>query len=312
VTKKPDKTTITGEISAIRFRNSEGWSVFSIKSATTTVNCTGTLADMCDSGVEVTCTGIWEESKFGRQLKCEQIVPTPPDVKTDEGIVRLLQRLPGIGPKKAMQAVMQHGHEEAWKLACTDPEAIGVKPEHAEEAKAISATLLESYAATVYLLGLGLTDHQAGVIYRQYGSQTVKVVSEDPYRMTEIDGMGFISVDKIALKAGVSVGNPARIAACVLYVLHDSATNGGHIFHDGWSLADIVQDTLTNTAMKAEVPMGEAPGKEDIRQQVHFLAKEGKVEISKGRVFSRELLEAERNILGFMGRGGDERTTCII
>jgi len=299
--KQPEKTTITGEISSIRFRNSDNWAVFSIKDSTTITNCTGTLADMVEVGSEVTCTGVMESGKFGLQLKCETITPAAPDISTEAGVIKLLQRIPGIGPKKAMQAVQKFGHEEAWKLACTDPVQIGVKEDVAEEAIAVAATLLESYEATVYLLGIGLTDHQAGIIYRRYGKESIKVVSENPYQMTEIDGMGFLTVDKIALKAGVSVGNPARVAACILYVLNDSAINGGHVWHNGWQLAEIVLDTLTQTAIKAEVPMSGAPDISMVRQQVHFLSAEGKVAIDKGRVFSKPLMDAENLIFSFVG-----------
>jgi exodeoxyribonuclease V alpha subunit len=297
--KTPQKITITGEISAIRFRNSEGWAVFSLQGQA--MGFTGTIADMVDIGTEVTVTGVEEVTNFGKQLKCEKIVPAAPDVSTEKGVIKLLQRLPGIGPKKAAQAIQQFGHEEAWNLAMTDPEKIGVKAEDVHFAKIEASSLLESYETMVYLLGLGLTDHQAGVISRHYGRSTIKVVSEFPYQMTEIDGMGFITVDKIALKAGISVGNTARIAACILYVLHDSATNGGNIWHNGWSLADIVQDILTQTAMKAEVPMAGAPNIEDIRKQVHFLAAEEKVVVRQGRVFSKSLLDAEVKILKFVG-----------
>lgn len=303
MTKKQSakKTTITGEISAIRYRNSENWAVFTVKDSTTTTTCTGTLAEMCEVGSEVTITGTWEESRFGRQLKAEMIVPAAPDVSSDAGVIKLLQRIPGIGPKKAMQAVQQFGHEEAWKLACTDPVKIGVKPDMAEDAIAVAATLLESYEATVYLLGIGLTDYQAGMIYRKYGNLSIKVVSENPYQLTDIDGFGFLTVDKIALKAGVSVGNPARISACILYVLNDSALNGGHVWHNGWQLAEIVLDTLTQTAIKAEVPMGGAPEIEDVRRQVHFLAAEGMVSVNNGRVFSKPLMDAEKSIFDFVG-----------
>jgi len=298
--KSAAKVTITGEITAIKFRNSEGWSVFTVKDSTSSTNCTGTLAEMVEVGSEVTCTGVYESSAYGRQLKTEQVVPAAPDVSTEAGVIKLLQRLPGIGPKKAAMAVQQFGHEEAWELACTDPEKIGVKADQADEAREIAGGLLESYEATVYLLSIGLTDYQAGTIYRRYGKETVKVVSENPYRMTEIDGMGFITVDKIALKAGVSVGNPARIAACILYVLDDSAANGGHIWHSGWHLADIVLETLTATAVKAEVPLRVMPTIEDVRTQVHFLKAEGKLAVEKGRVFGKALLDAEIKILEFM------------
>ena len=297
----PTKQTITGEISGIKFRNSDNWAVFSLHGQK--LSFTGTLAEMIEVGTEVSCTGTIDTNKFGRQMKCEQIVPSAPDISTDAGVVKLLQRLPGIGPKKAMQAVMQHGHKEAWNYALTDPEKIGVPPTMCDQAKELANGLLESYEITVYLLSIGLTDHQAATIYKTFGSESKEIVANNPYRLIEIDGFGFITVDKIALKAGVSVGNPARIAACVLYVLDDSATNGGHIWHSGWQLSDTVLETLTQTAMKAEVSLAGTPDIEQIRQQVKFLCAENKVAIDKGKVFSRELLNAERSILSFVGVG---------
>lgn len=297
--KSDEKTTITGEISSIRFRNSEGWSVFSLQGQP--LGFTGTLAEMVDVGTEVTCTGTIENSRFGRQLKCEAIVPAAPDVSTDEGVIKLLQRLPGIGSKKAMMAVAEHGHEKAWELATMDPVKIGVKKIHEEKAKALAETLVQSYEATVYLLGIGLTDHQAATIYRTYGDKTVQIVSQDPYQLTDIDGFGFVTVDKIALKAGIAVGNVSRVDACILYVLHDSSLNCGHIWHNGWNLVDTVLDTLKETAMKAEVSMVGAPTEELIRQQVHYLAAEEKISVHKGKVYSKGLLGAEKSILNFVG-----------
>ena len=265
------------------------------------VQFTGVLAEMVEVGSEVTCTGTIEPGKWGRQMKCEQIVPAAPDISTDAGVAKLLQRLPGIGPKKAMQAVIDHGREDAWSYALTDPEKIGVHPNQAEQAKEIASGLLESYEATVYLLGIGLTDHQAATIYKIFGAGSINIVSRDPYKLLEIDGFGFLTVDKIALKAGIAVNNPSRIAACVLYVLDDSAINGGHVWHSGWKLAETVLETLSHSATKAEVSLINAPDIEQVRQQVKFLGAEKKVAIDRGKVFSRELLRAERTILEFVG-----------
>jgi exodeoxyribonuclease V alpha subunit len=294
-----EKKTITGEISGIKYKSADGWGVFTIHGQS--LPFTGILAEMVEVGSEVTCTGIIEVGKFGRQMKCESIVPSAPDISTDAGVAKLLQRLPGIGPKKAMMAVQTHGHKIAWELALTDPEKIGVHPGQAEEAVSISNSLLESYETTVYLLGIGLTDHQAATIQKVFGAQTIEIVSRDPYRLLQIDGFGFLTVDKIALKAGISLCNPSRISSCILYVINDSATNGGHVWHSGWKLSETVIETLNHAAIKAEVPMSNLPDIEQIRQQVHFLRAEKKISIDKGKVSSPELLRAELSILDFVG-----------
>jgi exodeoxyribonuclease V alpha subunit len=303
VSAKQEKTTIKGTVATIRFRNSDGWAVFTVKNSETASNmpCTGLLAQMIDIGSEVTCTGKLEINQYGRQLKCESIVPEAPDVSSSKGVIKLLQRLPGIGPKKAEIAVNQFGHEAAWKYACEDPCKIGVLESRKEAAIAVATSLIDSYDTTVYLLSIGLTDNQAATIYSVFGKDTKKIVSEDPYQLIKIDGFGFLTVDKIALKAGVSIGSPSRIAACIMYVVADSSLNGGHIWHAGWELADIVLDTLSNSALKAEVPMIGFPVIEDVRKQVHFLKAEGKLEVEKGKVYPKGLLTAEQSILSFVG-----------
>ena len=95
----------------------------------------------------------------------------------------------------------------------------------------------------------------------------------------------------------------SRVNACIVYVLDDSATNGGNIWHNGWSLVDIVLETLTETAKKAEVSLQGAPDKDAVRKQVHFLSAEGRISIMNGRVFSKTLLEAEVAIFDFINSG---------
>lgn len=300
--KSATKTAITGEITSIKFRNSEGWSVFTVKDSTTATNCTGTLAEMVEVGSEVTCTGVYESSAYGRQLKCEQVVPAAPDVSTEAGVIKLLQRLPGIGPKKAAMAVQEFGHEEAWELACTDPVKIGVKPDQAEEAMLIAGGLLESYEATVFLLSIGLTDHQSGMIYRMYGRETIKVVSENPFSLMDIEGFGFRTVFKIAIKAGIAPGCDAAVYACIKYILNDGEKNSGNIWLSGWALCDVVITTITEVAVSLEVPILALPTKDDVRRCCHFMASNGDIIIEKGRVFSKELRQAEEKILEFLSK----------
>jgi hypothetical protein len=169
----------------------------------------------------------------------------------------------------------------------------------AEKAKDIAASMVEGYEATVYLLGIGLTDYQAAKVYKQYEKLTVKTVSENPYTLLEIDGFGFHTVDRIALKAGIKVGNISRIRACIMHVLSDSS-NGGHIWYSGWGLVDVVKETLISTAMKAEVPVDDCPDTQDIRREVYYLNSSGALVVDTGRVFNKTLLRAEQTIMEYL------------
>ncbi|MDR9502602.1 MAG: helix-hairpin-helix domain-containing protein [Desulfurivibrionaceae bacterium] len=291
---------ITGQIRSIKYRNSEGWAVFKLDGGQ---DCTGVLAEMVDQGSDVTCLGVYVQKQgYPRQLKCSKVVPAP--VKTDSaaGVAKILQRLPGIGPKKAMEAVSKHGAEQAWHLAKTDPAALGVAKDQAELAKSIACNLVESIEATIYLLGIGLTDNKCNRVLTHFGvKHAVAAVKENPYSLMDIDGFGFVTADDIAFKAGIDAGNPARVAACILYCLIDGQKNEGHVYQMGRILIAIVSETLTESAKKARVPLVHMPDYGTIRAAVYNLQAEGRVVIDEGRVYATELLDAEKEIEAALG-----------
>ena len=53
-------------------------------------------------------------------------------------------------------------------------------------------------------------------------------IRENPYLLTDIDGVGFKRADEIAAKLGITGGDPRRIKAGMVYVLKELATLEGH------------------------------------------------------------------------------------
>ena len=45
--------------------------------------------------------------------------------------------------------------------------------------------------------------HLAAPIHTRFGERSMAILHEDPYRLTEVDGVGFARADKIALAADV-------------------------------------------------------------------------------------------------------------
>jgi exodeoxyribonuclease V alpha subunit len=83
----------------------------------------------------------------------------------------------------------------------------------------------------VFLQGSGVSPTYAAKIYKQYGNDSVSVVSENPYRLaTDIFGIGFIIADRIAEKLGMDRNAPMRIEAGILYVLNQLADEG-HVYY---------------------------------------------------------------------------------
>lgn len=54
----------------------------------------------------------------------------------------------------------------------------------------------------------------------------MNVLLNEPFRLCEIDGFGFLIVDQIARKTTFSLTDPMRICGAIRYVLQAAATEG--------------------------------------------------------------------------------------
>lgn len=313
VKEEQKKCEIVG--SKLTFRNSEsGFAIFRVKTEIGTGTACGVIPETVGPGDIITLTGKWEVNpKFGKQFKFSSIEVEPPCTDDPEGVRRLLMKLPGIGKVKAERAIEEHGHDKAWELALTSPDQLGMPMSRSDEIRAAAASLLSSYDDQVYFLGLGLSAGQINKVTSEFGTGPeggMKVVKETPYRMLEIGGFGFKTVDSIALRAGVSIKAEGRIAACVLFFLNETKESAGHtwfymsVLINGQDRAggiDGVLKLLKSSAMDNNCQLSELPGEEDIERVVRNLAREGRVVIEEGRVYDAGLMKAEKGILGALG-----------
>lgn len=131
----------------------------------------------------------------------------------DEGEERL-QEVPGIGPKKA--AVLA----EAWR-------------EHRQVHELMAA-----------LRSVGLSPALASRVYGAYGPQALEVVERQPYRLVrDIRGVGFVTADRIARRAGLPPSDPERIRAGLVHVLRE-AVEDGHMYLPSDELVQRAQSLL--------------------------------------------------------------------
>jgi len=235
------------------------------------------------------------------QVKCHKIIPSEPDLVTDDGLTKLFCRLKGIGEKKAAVFVKACREKSIDPLgaAIADVCLVGVKEIDADDETKKLEKMVKSYEHLVYLLGIGLTDNQANKVYDHYEDKSTEVISQNPYNiMGVISGIGFLIADSIALKAGVTAGNPSRTQACIRYCLTDSKTNGGNTYIRGWELTKLVASQLRESAIKARADgIDEIPDAEAVRSQVYLLEQSGKVIIEGAKVYDRFLRDSEQTIL---------------
>ncbi len=179
-------------------------------------------------GERAEVTGEWTtHERYGRQLQVRSARPLDPTDR--EGHIRYLTSLRNIGQARAERLADTHG-EGVLRAIAEDPHRAfaslpGVSDEQAAEA---AEAWNESRAIRdlhVQLAPHGLA-HLASPIHSHLGEEALPVLYEDPYRLTEVEGVGFLRADRIALAGGVPPEADSRAQAAAVYVIAEAEQRG--------------------------------------------------------------------------------------
>ena len=174
--------------------------------------------------------GQWNKNaKHGLQFEVESYdeVIKP----TREGIIAYLSsgQIKGVGPKLAERIYEAFGNDTL-NILDNAPEKLLVI---SGISKAKLRKICDSYLANrgardviAFLTPYGITPKRAVKLYKEYGSDTMGIVKNHPYRLCELAGIGFKTADKIALSMGFNVLSPERIDEGILYTLTDAESKG--------------------------------------------------------------------------------------
>ncbi|HSS04605.1 MAG TPA: ATP-dependent RecD-like DNA helicase [Solirubrobacterales bacterium] len=180
------------------------------------------------AGDRAEVSGEWQtHSRYGRQLKARGALPLDPADR--EGQIAYLTTLRHIGPARAERLVDEHGEEVLGAIAA-DPAGVFAGLRGVSEEQAIAAA--ESWHASrairdlhVQLAPHGLA-HLAAPIHARFGERSMSILHEDPYRLTEVAGVGFARADKIALAADVPPESDRRAQAAAVFALSEAEQQG--------------------------------------------------------------------------------------
>ena len=217
------------------FRNEEnGYSVVQAKAGRESVTVVGTLPALAP-GEQVLLSGSWTaHPQYGKQWKataCEIRKPT-----TLLGIERYLGSglIRGVGPSTARLLVQAFG-KNTLDVLSEHPERLTEVPGIGKKRAAqLAESFREQYAAReamVFLQSYGVSPSLAVKISKAYGADAQRKIRENPYRLIDdIDGVGFLTADRIALSLGIPQDSEYRLRSGLKYVLQEAAAGEGHTF----------------------------------------------------------------------------------
>ncbi len=229
-----DKEAVAGLVERVTYHNPEnGFSVLRVRlrgrrEVDTVVGFAATIA----AGEFIHATGEWvNDREHGLQFKADFLRTAPPT--TREGIQRYLASgmIKGIGPVYARKLVGAFG-EAVFDVIERAPERLreveGIGPIRAKRIVAGWADQKAVREIMIFLHGHGVGTTRAVRIFKTYGPDAIRIISENPYRLArDIRGIGFLSADAIAAKVGIEKTALIRARAGIGYALAE-ATDDGH------------------------------------------------------------------------------------
>lgn len=192
--------------------------------------------------------------KFGQQFQGQTLVHYVP--RNAEGILAFLSSglIKGVGKKYAGLIVEAFG-DDTMKVIEKEPHRLeGVKGIGKKRAQTIAKAVVEqrSYMMLLaYFKPLGVGNATAMKVFKEFGPSAVQVAKTDPYRITAIPGIGFLTADLLARNTGIAPDDPTRIRAAALHVLDETCQINGHTW---LSVEDWVSSTRALLVDRIDTP----------------------------------------------------------
>lgn len=225
------------------------------------------------------------KSRFGERWEVSEAVILEPDDRPSRKA--FLQSIDGIGPGRADQLLDLYGEDVFDRIDEAPIKAFsalpGVGKKTAEKASKSWRERRHIRQVLTLLQAAGIEASQAVATRasRAFGDRTLEVLNDNPFALTELQGVGFRDADRLASHLGIPPDSPRRIRAGCLHILREAKATEGHLFLRG--------DDLTGRASEL---LGLPPERLDLTESV---ASANGIVISDGRFYTSSAYHAEAN-----------------
>lgn len=221
---------LTVDVEAVRYRAPDGdFAVLdAIGADGEELVVTGSLGHVHE-GETIEVRGAWREHpRHGPQLNATDVRQREPT--GERALLGYLTQIKHVGPRGARYLLARHG-EAVLSVVDDAPrrrllEVPGIGRARIADAVASWDREREQRATRLFLSEHGVPAAAASRIQRALGPDSVELLRADPYRITELDGIGFATADELARALGTAPDAPARLAAGTLHALAEAELDG--------------------------------------------------------------------------------------
>lgn len=231
---------VTGGVNRVRYRAESGFTVMTAR----IVNDEGEDPDATvigvmpplDAGDTFSAEVLMEEHReYGYQYRVlNMVLEAAPADLTEAGVAAYLEaRVGGVGKVLAKRIAGMFG-PSTFDVLENDPDRLLQVP-------GVTASTLHKMVRSwsqqglerrllAGLQGLGLSISQAQRAVKHFGEAALERLSADLFALTEVEGIGFLTADKLWAAQGGAQDDPRRLTAAAVYALQQAAQQGGHSF----------------------------------------------------------------------------------
>jgi exodeoxyribonuclease V alpha subunit len=253
---------LSGIVQRITFHSPEtGWTVLKVSPFDRSAEEVAVIVYQSKvfAGATMTFYGNWaQHPKFGEQFKAVKVEELKP--ATTNALEKYLGSglIKGVGPAFAKR-IVKHFGKDTLTVFDTDIERLMEVPGIAQKKLQTIVAAWEEHKdikdVMLFLQSYDISTLFAVKIYKTYGKEAVRVVSDNPYRLAkDIYGIGFFSADKVALSLGYAPDSEQRIRAGIEHVL-DASREEGHCYLTTEQIVKQVNELLENKLEARVVPL---------------------------------------------------------
>ena len=224
---------VSGTIEHIIYRNSEnGYTVLELFAEKKRMITVSGKFPIVGIGESLELEGEFKmHLEYGVQFVAESVrVESPADEKA---IVKYLScgLISGVGEVTANNIVKMFGTDTLKVIECEPAKLVSVRGISQKKANEIHNTykdIKKMQEAVMFLQKYDISISTAVKIFDKYKYKTEDILTENPYKLIEdIDGIGFKTADKIAMKLGIGFDSEKRMRAGILFELGEIADKQG-------------------------------------------------------------------------------------
>ena len=226
---------IVGNVENTVFRNADnGYSVINLSYNKKRLTVVGSLPEVYEGQTLELEGNFVVNKKFGEQFQVtDGKVVEPPTLPAIEKYLAS-GLIYGVGPVTAKRIVDEFGLDTLAVMEFNPVKLSKVKGISKQKAIEISNAyneMKEMQNVIMFLQTNQISTNMAIKIYNIYKEKTIEIVKSNPYQLVEdVDGIGFTTADKIAIKLGIDLYGENRIKAGLVYTLKTASEREGHTY----------------------------------------------------------------------------------